>query len=81
MATQTGFWSGAIAERCTALHMGSQVAEAARLIGQALDLGLITLQDAKAVQSMSSRQQLEGWLTALAADVALAGGELAGGAA
>jgi len=81
MATQAGFWSEAIAERCTVLHMGNQVAEAARLIGQALDMGLITLQDAQAVQGMSSGQQLEGWLTALAADVALAGGELAGGAA
>ena len=82
MATQAGFWSGAIAGRCEALQVGSQVAEAAMLIGQALDLGVLTLQDTEAVQSMSSGQQLEGWLCALAADVALAGGELvAGGAA
>ena len=79
MATQTGFWSEALAMRCSAEQVGSQVAEAAALIGQALDLGLITLQDAKVVHTMSSGQQLEGWLCALAADVALAGGELVAG--
>lgn len=76
MATQTGVWSEAIAQRCEARQVGSQVAAAAALIGQALDLGLITLQDAAAVQQMSSGEQLDGWLCALAADVALAGGEL-----
>ena len=82
MRQQTGFWGGAIAGRCEALQVGSQVAGAAALIGQALDLGLLSLEDVRAVQGMNSGQQLEGWLCALAADVALAGGELvAGGAA
>lgn len=81
MATQTGFWSEAIEWRCQALRVGEPVTEAARLIGQALDLGLLSLQDAGAVHTMSSGQQLEGWLCALAADVALAGGELVAGGA
>ena len=71
-----------MAGRCEALQVGSQVAEAAMLIGQALDLGVVTLQEVGAVHTMSSGQQLDGWLCALAADVALASGELlAGGAA
>jgi hypothetical protein len=79
MATQTGFWGEAIEGRCQALHLDSQVTKAAKLIGQALDLGLISLQDAGAVHTMSNCQQLEGWLCALAADVALANGEMVAG--
>lgn len=70
-----------MAERCEVLHIGGQVAEAAALIGQALDLGVLTLQEMRAIHTMSSGQQLEGWLCALAADVALAGGELVAGGA
>ena len=81
MATQTGFWSEAIAGRCEALQVSGKAAEAARLIGQALDLGVLTLADAAAVKSMTSSRQLEGWLYALAADVALAAGELVTGGA
>lgn len=75
MATQTGLWGEAIEGRCQALHLSSQVTEAARLIGQALNLDLITFQEARTVNQMNSGRQFEGWLTALAADVALAGCE------
>lgn len=81
MATQTGFWNEVIEGRCQALSADEPVIEAARLIGQALDLGLLTLPQTAEVKRMSG-QQLEGWLCALAADVALAGCEqVTGGAA
>jgi hypothetical protein len=81
MEHSAGIWSEALVGRCLGLHASSKVIEAARLIGQALDLGLITLQDAAAVNGMTNSEQLEGWLCALAADVALAGGELVTGGA
>lgn len=81
MATPTGFWGEAIEDRCQAMHLDSQATAAARLIGQALDLQLVTLQDVKVIKQMSSGQQLDGWLCALAADVALASGELLAGGA
>jgi hypothetical protein len=74
---QPNTWREALRWTCAVQAVDDpEVEAAADLIGEALDLGLITLDDAAAVKRMDSAAQLEAWLVALSADVALAEGAL-----
>jgi hypothetical protein len=61
--------------RCERQRMGAATTAAAALCGRAVDAGVITLADVlDQVRSCSTREELDGRLLALAADVWLAGG-------